>query len=176
MNKTFLYAINLLLVAALLFNAVNHHFFSNTFGVEKLVFSALSIGIVSGIIISYFYIKRKAIEDTIERTQITMILCLALAFFSVSVSINLNYLVYTKHSENLQIVDIQAYYTSRTGLTKNDLQHPTGYNVFVIRNGKKERLRYTTLTNYEDAVGKTHSFDIQHGILGFDAVKHDLVF
>lgn len=168
--KYILIGVNIIFVFALLIRAIINGFFANTFGVEILTTILLLIGLLLAIYLSNHYVKRNAIIDKIEKTQVILIFCVVSMLTFVSVGINLNYLVALKDEgqKELPILEISPFYKSMGGIIKGEIVKPSGYYLTILYQGKKERLKFNEVEKYQDFVGQNVGLSIRKGILGFD--------
>ncbi len=168
--KYFLFSFNVILVVALGIRAITKNFFSNTFEIEKLVTILLISGLVLALGWSSWYVKKKNITDSIERTQTVLTMCFAMMGFFVSMGVNLNYLVSLQPIEEkmVQVVKIEPFMKIRGGIMKGEKLTPTGFHVFIQKDGKNERLRYETMPDYEIFSGKEAVISFRKGLLGFE--------
>jgi hypothetical protein len=168
--KYLLAALNILLLAALGVRAITHNFFSNTFQVEILVSLLLIAGVIAALLWSRTYLMRKGIEDIIEKTQITLITILLVCSSLIIIGINLNYMFSfsSDYQKDIYISDIQPFIKTRGGLLKGEKVAPTGYHVFIEKDGKRERIRFQQFSNFEVWKNQNVILNFRKGLLGFE--------
>jgi hypothetical protein len=170
MPKYILFSLNVILVIALGIRAITKNFFSNTFEIEKLVTILLISGLVLALVWSRCYVKKNNITDSIERAQTVLTMVVATMGFFVAMGVNLNYLVSLQNAEEkiVQVTNIQPFMKIRGGIVKGEKITPSGYHVFIQKDGKNERLRYETMDDYQTFIGKELNFSFLKGLLGFE--------
>jgi hypothetical protein len=149
--------------------AILANFFANTFGVEKLVTIILMSGLILALVWSLHYVKKNNITDSIERAQTVLISMFLSAFAFLAIGININYLFsFDKNpTREVKILKIEAFIKTR-GIMKGEKFTPSGYHVTIEKEGKIERVRYQTLSDYQSYIGQTKNLNIRTGLLGFE--------
>lgn len=168
--KYFLIGINLLFLFALLVRAIIKGFFANTFNIEILVSGLLLIGLFLAVYLSKKYIAKNEIKDLIEKTQVTLTICSVTLLIFISIGVNLNYLISLNDEgkKEVPIMEIQPFYKTMGGIIKGEIAKPSGYYLIILYHGKKERLKFDEIQNYQDYVGQNIGLHIRKGLLGFE--------
>jgi hypothetical protein len=170
MFKYFLYSINFIFLFAIGIRALLGNFFSNTFEIEKLVFTLLLSGLVVALLYGRYYAKKKNITDHIELAQTVLTLVFLISFAFVALGVNLNYM-FSQNPNQIQtvtITHIEPFIKIRGGIVKGEKIEPSGYHVFIEKNGTTARVRYAEFPDYKKFIGQQVTLNIRRGLLGFE--------
>ncbi|MFZ4544921.1 MAG: hypothetical protein ACOYOA_12785 [Saprospiraceae bacterium] len=170
MIRYILAAVNVIFLMFIGINAMMKDFFSNTFEIQHMIAILSVTGMVVGLLISIFYMKKSEIADGLVRTQLILISVIMSVLFFVIVGINTNYLFAKKYADAQRylILDIRPFFKTGGGIIKGENITPNGFVVFIEKSGKSQQLRYKSIDNFQNWVGKTAVLDIRKGLLGYD--------
>ncbi len=161
--------ITLLVFATIIFASFELMHFSNTFGVKKLVFTFLILGLLFGLGLGY--ILSKKVKENMEKTVIivlcsifTMILMPILGHFTN------RKIASEKVVEQVKLSQVNIYGSSRFGIPEDGEMLPEGFHIFIIRNNKPERIRLAENIYAGFEKGATVELSTRKGLWGFDFV------
>ena len=147
-------------------------YFSNTFNASSMVFRALGVGFVIGLLSGFYFSKN--IKEPLEKFQIIV----ALMFAGLIVTPLLASWINRGFSSNIQYEPVelqeqQAFSQSRFGQLEGKMT-VDGYYLFFIKNRKLERVKAKTLLFPKDTPKGTRvEIPIKKGGLGFEYFVED---
>lgn len=148
-------------------------YFSNTFGVKKLVVASLVVGGLLGGIIGYFF--RKEAEDLTERIQIyVFFIILTMIFMPLIGSLSNRLLSFqAAATEQVEFVQVEPFFTDRFGILKGEKVKPNAFHTFFYRQDCLSYIRTKTNIFSLAQTGDLINITTRKGFWGFDyAVIH----
>lgn len=156
------------LLAMIVLYVFEFPYFSNTFGVQRLVFIALIVGIGIGAGIGYFF--RKEAEDLTERIQIyVFFIIITMIFMPLLASLSNRLLSFQEVvTEQVTFVETIPFFTDRFGILRGEKVQPNAFNTFFYRENDLCYIR--TKTNIYVGATPEQNITIQtrEGFWGFD--------
>jgi len=138
----------LLLFAIIVGYAFEIRHFSNTFKIESLLFSAVGVGFVIGLLLGFYFSKN--IKNSLEKFQVIV----ALVFAGLIVT--------------PLLMEQQVYSQSRFGQLEGQMK-PDGYYLFFYKNRKLERVKTKQLLFPQNTLkGFMVEIPIKKGGLGYE--------
>lgn len=161
-------SLGLFLLAMIVLYVFEFPYFSNTFGVQKLVFISLIIGAIIGIVIGY--LLRKDAEDLTERIQYyVFFIILSMIFMPLLASLSNRLFSFQKETtEQVRFVEITPFYADRFGILKNEKVKPNAYHTFFYRENDLCYIRTKSNVYTSAQPGESISIQTREGFWGFD--------
>jgi len=161
------FAIVLLVVLFFILMGFEMKRFSNTFNVHRLIFWAIGLGIIIGVLLARKFKKEKA--DQLETVQMH-IFTIVLSIIALPFIISFTNRVLTFHpiqEELVEFVEEDPFISSRFGITDKADIEPEGVHLFFIRNYELERVKARKPVFPTAKKGDKVSLPIRTGLWGF---------
>ncbi|MFK7935056.1 MAG: hypothetical protein AB8G22_16210 [Saprospiraceae bacterium] len=143
-------------------------YFSNTFGVKKLVVLSLFVGAGLGAVIGYFF--RKEAEDLTEQVQLyVFFIILTMIFMPLLGSLSNRLLSFQEvAAEQVEFAEIEPFFTDRFGILKGEKVKPNAFHTFFYRFDALSYIRTKTNIFPDARRGDLININTRKGFWGFD--------
>jgi len=145
--------------------------FSRMLYPQRLVWSAIAVGAVLGLLIGYRFRHRG--EDLTERIQI-FVFCavICMVFMPLFASLSNRLLAYRPvQNEQAELFRTEAFISRNFGLLEGESLEPTGYDVFFIYQNELYKVSVPELWFEKTKEGATIPLPLQQGFWGITFVQ-----
>jgi hypothetical protein len=160
--------IGLLIIGLIILYSLEFSYFGNTFGFRDLLWKALLLGGLLGLLLGYLF-QRKIVQP-LEKVQILIFFTLlCLIFMPLFASLSNRLLHFGKTEvQKYPLFHLKSFISDRFGLIKGDDMSPDGYYLYILKD--EQIVRITTRDPRFEQLerGDTVRLKIRKGLWGYE--------
>ncbi|MBK8564829.1 MAG: hypothetical protein IPN76_16200 [Saprospiraceae bacterium] len=159
----------LALLGTVILYVLEFQWFQNYLGAKKLVLGAILAGLAVGILLGY--LLRKKAKEQVEKMQLWAV-CIILPVLLMPLFASLANRLFAEQPKptKFEFWEEKAYLMSRFGQIKGERPEPSGFYVFVIKNGEMVRLESEKPVFPNAQKGDSVELLVRNGLFGVEFV------
>ncbi|MCC6724805.1 MAG: hypothetical protein IT258_09870 [Saprospiraceae bacterium] len=157
------------LLGIIVLYVLEFQWFQNYFGLQKLILSALVMGVVTGLALGFFI--QKKVKEQVERIQLwATCLLVPVVLMPLLASLANRLFAEQPRPTAVEFWEEKAYVMNRYGQIKGERSEASGYYVFVVKDGSMVRLESDHPMFPTAKQGDTVEVPVRKGLFGVEFV------